>query len=272
MIARWHSAQINRKEFPRASDDAVVACQSYSDRLGGNSVTSVTIDRIAVVQAHITEAVTRTSASSTLSEQEQNKLLAQSCAEACDLLKDWLADAWWDRSRPSSDTPIKEVVPTQKELASFLGPMFKASLARARQGGVDVPDSLVDEAREKVAATARRFPRMGRQQLFRQAADRVRILQEEVCGLASQIGAATRSAAGTAWRRKARKALGKVGGLLLAVTLAMTSAGPHAVAQNTAEWGHAAVHAAEVITVHYIADRAEPSLRVAPSYSGPQIR
>ena len=159
--------------------------------LGGNSVTSVTIDRIAVVQAHITEAVTRTSASSTLSEQEQNKLLAQSCAEACDLLKDWLADAWWDRSRPSSDTPIKEVVPTQKELASFLGPMFKASLARARQGGVDVPDSLVDEAREKVAATARRFPRMGRQQLFRQAADRVRILQEEVCGLASQIGAAT---------------------------------------------------------------------------------
>jgi hypothetical protein len=229
-------------------------------------VTSVTIDRIAVVQAHITEAVTRTSASSTLSEQEQNKLLAQSCAEACDLLKDWLADAWWDRSRPSSDTPIKEVVPTQKELASFLGPMLKASLARARQGGVDVPDSLVDEAREKVAATARRFPRMGRQQLFRQAADRVRILQEEVCGLASQIGAAT------AWRRKARKILGKVSGLLLAVTLAMTSAGPHAVAQNTAEWGHAAVRAAEVITVHYIADRAEPNLRVAPSYSGPQIR
>jgi hypothetical protein len=241
--------------------------------LGGNSVTSVTIDRIAVVQAHITEAVTRTSASSTLPEQEKNKLLAQSCAEACDLLKDWLADAWWDRSRPSSDTPIKEVVPTQKELASFLGPMLKASLARARQGGVDVPDSLVDEAREKVAATARRFPRMGRQQLFRQAADRVRILQEEVCGLASQIGAATRSAAETAaWRRKAWKALGKVSGVLLAVTLAMTSAGPHAVAQNTAEWGHAAVRAAEVITVHYIADRAEPSLRVAPSYSGPQIR
>lgn len=272
MIARWHSAQINRKEFPGASDDAVVACQSYSDRRGGNSVTSVTIDRIAVVQAHITEAVTRTSASSTLTEQEQNKLLAQSCAEACDLLKDWLADAWWDRSRPSSDTPIKDVVPTQKELASFLGPMFKASLARARQGGVDVSDSLVDEAREKVAATARRFPRMGRQQLFRQAADRVRTLQEEVCGLASQIGTATRSAAGAAWRRKSRKALGKVSGLLLAVTLAMAGAGPHAVAQNAAEWGHAAVRAVEVITVHYIADRAEPSLRVAPSYSGPQIR
>lgn len=236
-------------------------------------MTSVTVDRIAVVQAHITEAVTRTSASSTLSQQEQNKLLAQSCAEACDLLKDWLADAWWDRSRPSSDTPIKDVVPTQKELASFLGPMLKTSLARARQGGVDIPDSLVDEAREKVAATARRFPRMGRQQLFRQAADRVKTLQEEVCGLASQIGTATHSAAeGGAWRRKSRKALGKVSGLLLAVTLAMAGAGPHAVAENTAEWGHAAVRAVEVITVHYIADRAEPSVRVAPSYSGPQIR
>ena len=232
-------------------------------------MTSVTIDRIAVVQAHITEAVTRTSASSTLSEQEQNKLLAQSCAESCDLLKDWLADAWWDRSRPSSDTPIKEAVLTQKELASFLGPMFKASLARARQGGVDVPDSLVDEAREKLAATARRFPRMGRQQLFRQAADRVRTLQKEVCGLASQIGTATRSAA---WRRKARKVLDKVSGLLLAVTLAMASAGPHAVAENAAEWSHAAVRAVEVITVHYIADRAEPNLRLAPSYSGPQVR
>jgi hypothetical protein len=235
-------------------------------------VTSVTVDRIAVVQAHITEAVTRTSASSTLSPQEQNKLLAQSCAEACDLLKDWLADAWWDRSRPSSDTPIKDVVPTQKELASFLGPMLKTSLARARQGGVDIPDSLVDEAREKVAATARRFPRMGRQQLFRQAANRVKTLQEEVCGLASQIGTATHSAAEGAWRRKSRKALGKVSGLLLAVTLAMAGAGPHAAAENTAEWGHAAVRAVEVITVHYIADRAEPSVRVAPSYSGPQIR
>ena len=62
-----------------------------------NNVTSVTIDRIARVQTDVTEAVTKTSASSTLSGQEQNELLAQGCAEACDLLKDWLADSWWDR-------------------------------------------------------------------------------------------------------------------------------------------------------------------------------
>ncbi len=232
---------------------------------------SVTVERIALVQAHIGEAVTRTSASSTLPGPEQDRLLAQGCAEACDLLKDWLADAWWDQARPASDIPIRDLVPTQKELASFLGPALKDALARASQGGVVVPESLVDEAREKVAATARRFPRMGRQQLFSQAADRVKSLQAEVCGLASQIGDASRPAGSPAWRRKARKALGKVRGLLLAVTLAMAGAGPHAVAHNAVEWGDATVRAVEVITVHYIADRAEPGLRVAPPYSGPRI-
>ena len=246
----------------------MTAYRSYSGPPWENRVTSVTVERIAAVQAHIAEAVTRSSASSTLPEREQNELLAQSCAEACDLLKDWLADSWWNRTRPSSDTPIKDLLPTQKEFANFLGPVFKASLARASQGGVHIPESLVDEAREKVRATARRFPRMGRQQLFRQAADRVRSLQEEVCRLAS----ATRPASGPAWRRKVRKVLGKVNGVLLAVTLAMAGAGPHAAAQNAAEWSHAAVRAVEVITVHYIADRAEPSLQVAPPYSGPQIR
>ena len=57
-------------------------------------MTSVTAERIAAVQAHITEAVTRTSAGSTLPRQEQDMLMAQSCAEACDLLKDWLDDPW----------------------------------------------------------------------------------------------------------------------------------------------------------------------------------
>lgn len=231
----------------------------------------MTVERIAAVQAHVTEAVTRTSASSTLPAEEQDRLLAQSCAEACDLLKDWLADPWWERTRPSGDGPIREYIPTQKEFAEFLGPMLKTSLARAGQCGVTVPDSLVDEAREKIVATARRFPRMGRKQLFRQAEERVRSLQEEVCGLASEISSKARPVTDSAWRQKARKALGKVSGVLLAVTLAMAGAGPHAAAHNAAGWEHAVVRGVEVITVHYIADRAEPSLRVAPSRSGPRI-
>jgi hypothetical protein len=239
-------------------------------------VTSVTTERIAAVQAHIIEAVTRASAGSTWPEPEQDRLLAQTCAEACDLLKDWLADPWWDRTRPAGDGAIAEFVPAQKEFAEFLGPMLKASLDRASQHGISVPDSLVDDAREKVAATARRFPRMRRQQLFQEARIRVSSLQQEVCGLASQIAdkihPATVPAPDAAWRRKARKVLGDVSGVLLAMILAMAGAGPHAVAQNAAEWGHAAVGAVEVITVHYLADQAQPSLRVAPSRAGPQLR
>ena len=238
-------------------------------------MTSVTIDRIARVQTDVVEAVTKTSASSTLSEQKQNELLAQGCAEACDLLKDWLADSWWDRR--SSDVPLKEYVPTQKEFERFLGPELKASLTRASQGGgVKISesraDTLVDEARQKVADTVRRFPRMRSTQLFSQAEERVRLLQEEVCRLASQIGSTAHPPPGPAWRRRARKALGKVPGVLLAITLAMASAGPHAVLQNAAEWGQAAVRSVEVITVHYLADRAEPGVHVAPSGPGLHMR
>jgi len=239
-------------------------------------VTSVNAERIAAVQAHIVEAVTRTSASSTLAEREQSRLLAQSCAEACDLLKDWLADPWWDRTRPSTDGLIKESIPSHKEFAEFLGPMLKSSLARVGQYGVSIPESLVDDAREKVAATARRFPRMRRRQLFEEARIRVSSLQQEVCELAAQIAGTIRPAAAPPsdadWRRRARKALGKVSGVLLAVALAMAGASPDTVARNAAAWGHAAVQAVEVITVHYLADSAQPSAHVAPARAGPRLR
>jgi hypothetical protein len=224
----------------------------------------------------VAEAVTRTTSGSTLPEAEQDQLLAQSCAEACDLLKDWLNDPWWERTRPADDSPAKEHVPTQKEFAKFLGPMLRDSLIRASQCGMKVDESMVDQAREKVAATTRRFPRMGRQQLFEEARRRVGSLQQEVCGLADQMRSAAHLPAAPApqavWRRKARKALGKVSGVLLAVTLAMGGASPHAVAENTAAWGQAAARTVEVITVHYLADRAEPGAHVAPSRAGPRLR
>lgn len=232
------------------------------------NVPSVTADRIAAVQAHITEAVTRTSASSTLPEKEQDRLLAQGCAEACDLLKDWLDDPWWDRIRSSGEVSIKESVPSRKEFEKFLGPMLKDSLARARKQGVNITESLVDEARDKVAATSRRYPRMSRQQLLDEARDRVSSLRREVCGLAAE----TRGTRSAGWGRKARKALGKMSGVLLAITLAMAGASPHAAAQNAAEWGHAAVGAIEVITVHQLAASAGASAHVAPARSGPRLR
>lgn len=239
-------------------------------------MTGVTAERVAAVRAHIVDAVSRTSADSTLPELEQDKLLAQSCVEACDLLKDWLEDPWWDTVRPSRDGLVSEFVPAQEEFAKFLGPMLKASIMRAGKYGMSVPESLVDEARAKVAATVRRFPRMRRQQLFEEARIRVASLQREVCELSGQMSSRIHSAAAEApdspRRQTVRKALGKVSGVLLAVALAMSGASPHTAAQNAAEWGNAAIQAVEVITVHYLADRAQPSIRVAPPRSGPKLR
>lgn len=233
---------------------------------------SVTVERIAAVHAHVVEAVTRTTASSTLPEAEQDRLLAQGCAEACDLLQDWMRDPFWERSRPAHNSPLKQYVPTRQEFAEFLGPMLKDAMVRACQGRMSVDESLVDQARDKLAATARRFPRMGRQQLFDEARKRAEALQQEVCGLAGQLADAARPAADPArratWRRLARKVLRKVPGALLAVVMAMAGAGPHAVVQNAAAWGEAAAQAAQVVTVHYLADQAEPGVHVAPPRAG----
>ena len=97
----------------------------------------------------------------------------------------------------------------------------------------------MDEAREKVAATARRFPRMGRQQLFRQAAHRVKSLQEEVCGLASQIGAASRSAAESGLAAKGTQSPGQSGRATPRGDPGDGEGRSRAVAHNAVEWGHA---------------------------------
>jgi hypothetical protein len=240
-------------------------------------VPSVTIDRIAAVHADVVEAVIRTTTSSPLTASEQDKLLARSCAEACDLLQDWLADHWWEQTRPTSDRPVKDYVPTQKEFAKFLGPMLKDAMLRAGQSGLAIDESLVDQAREKVAATARRFPRMGCQQLFDEARTRVTALRQEVCGVAAQFRSLADQAEPAdstrlgAWRRRARKALGKVSGVLLAVALAMAGASPHVAMRDAAAWEQAAAHATEVITVHHLAYSAEPGVHIAPR-AGPRMR
>ncbi len=60
---------------------------------------TVTVERIAALQAGIAAALNQTSEHSTLPEKEQAGILAQRCAEACDLLGDWSAGRWWDRPR-----------------------------------------------------------------------------------------------------------------------------------------------------------------------------
>ena len=224
----------------------------------------VTIERIAAVQAHIVETVARTTPSSVLPESEQDRLLAQSCAETCDLLNDWLADPFWERLQSLGDGPVRESVPSQREFTQFLGPSLKDAMVQARERGITIPDpdSLVDEARQQVVATTRRYPRLRRQQLFSQARDRVERLRDEVCKL---VGIANReSPHDPFWRRAARKTLSKLPDVLLAVALALVA--PAAI--TTAQSG---IHAVEVMTVHHVAAQVQPAVPVAPPQTGPRV-
>lgn len=231
----------------------------------------VTIERIAAVRAHITEAVISTTPSSVLPPSEQDRLLAQSCAEACDLLRDWLADPWWERLRSSGDGPVREFVPAQREFTEFLGPALKDAMAQAGERGLKIPDpgSLVDDARQKVVATARRYPRLRRQQLFSEARDRVDALRVEVCKL---VGMAHRETpTDPAWRRAARKALSKLPEVLLAVVLALVAPPALASAQSALAAAPSGIHAVDVMTAHHVAAQAQPSMRVAPPHAGPRV-
>jgi hypothetical protein len=227
----------------------------------------LTMQRIAAVQADVATALARSSAGSTLSAAEQDRLLAQACIESCELLRDWLDDPWWSAARHGGKRPAREFVPAQDEFANFLGTDLKAYLNHAREAGIDVGDELIDEAYEKVKATTRRFPRLSRDQLFAEAQNRVGSLRSEVCQLASQAADDVKSAA---WRRNVRKALVKVSGLLL--TMVLTVAGPQTVAHDVAGWGHAAVQVVDVLTLHHAAGQAQPGTRVAPPHAGPRVR
>jgi hypothetical protein len=226
---------------------------------------SVTVARIAGVQADVADALNRTSPASILPKAEQHSLLGQGCVEACDLLTDWLASPGWDGLRPKHDGPIASWIPERENLKKFLDPRLKDTLARADQGRNCVDTSLVDRAYEAVRDTARRYPRMKSQDLFLVARKRVEALQQEVCALATRLKGQAHTA--ETWR-KARKALKKVEEVLLAVVLAIVAAGPQA-ALGPSEWIHEAVN---VVVVHQIAHSAQPNLRVAPPRAGPRPR
>ena len=140
---------------------------------------SVTVARIAGVQADIADALNRTSPASILPEAEQHSLLGQGCAEACELLTDWLASPGWDGMRPKSDGPIANWIPERDNLKKFLDPTLRDTLARADQDRNCIDTSLVDRAHEAVKDTARRYPRMKSRDLFLVARKRVEALEQD---------------------------------------------------------------------------------------------
>jgi hypothetical protein len=225
---------------------------------------TVTVERIGALQAGIAAAINQTSEHSTLSEQEQAAVLAQCCAEACDLLSDWSAGGWWDRLRPSGDGPVGDYVVDQQEFQKVMGPMLKDFLARASRHGMTVDAGYVDRARAAVAEAAKARPRK-RQKLFLTAQEHVGALRMEVCVLARDLRHQEPNAAR---RRRARSVLMKVSGLMLTLVLAMAGAGPSQAAHDLGDWGHEAV---KVLAIQHIADSAQPSLRVGSPRAGPRL-
>jgi hypothetical protein len=206
-------------------------------------------------------AINRTSGHSTLPRVEQARILGNSCAEACSLLGDWLRSPWWDEMKPSrgGSKPIAEFVPSREHFEHLLGPTLRDAYARAaQQCGMIVSSSDVDAARAAVEATARRFPRMTRRQLYEVANGRVDSLKQQVCEMSVHLHNQVKMEES---RRKARESGRRAVGVCTAFILAIAGYSPSAARANLSEWGKTAI---EVITVFHIAESALPEVPVAP--------
>jgi hypothetical protein len=235
---------------------------------------SLSPDLIDTVQRHIYDALARTSDGSTLPEDEQDKMLAQACAEACDILHDWRNSFQWEDLSPSAGAPIAAAIPEWERVKPFLDPLKQALTRIVRQMQPEQeriePAAHIDEAIKAAAQTARRYPRLNRDELFNEASARIDAVRDEVCQLAHEMRAGLQDRAKRQrWRKRARSALLKVAGLVLTLSLAMAGAGPHDVRQHIPEWGHEAV---KVLMVHSIAQSAQPGVRITPPRLGPHMR
>jgi hypothetical protein len=240
-------------------------------------VAGVTIDRIDALRRHIADAVTQTSPLSTLPGQEQDRILAQTCGEACELLGDWLVSQEAEVPATANEVPIRELLQNRQQFTEFLSPLFADALKRASRDRLDNPAIVkaahdeVARAVQAVAATARRHPRMNSRQTFRVATENVGKLKAEVCHLAAQLSSARKDDARRAvWKRRAVKALKIVGGFLLTLTVSLTLsvAGPRQVSQNLSVW----MHGVQVVMAHDLALQAQPGVTIAPPHAGPQLR
>jgi hypothetical protein len=250
---------------------------------------TVTGDRVDAVRRHVADAVTQTSAASTLPEAEQDRLLEQACVESCALLRDWL-DSQESLALPAAaDVPLREVLKDHEQLSEFLSPLFADALDRAAEASDDRAATVrkaraeVTRAVREARANARRHPRWTTRQLRQITIDNVQKLRNEVCQLAQQLATlrqerlALQSASGReqeargrVWRRRAVKALKVVSGFMLplAVSLLLSVGGPHQASQNISTWAHAA----QVVVTHDLAVHAQPGVSIAPRPGGPAVR
>jgi hypothetical protein len=235
---------------------------------------------IEAVQSHIYDALARTTEHSTLTDEQQDRLLAQASIESCDLLSAWLDGPDWDGLRPSVKETLADTIPDWERMRPFLDPL-RDTLIRFSQRQKDIaigdPDEYIDRIIKDAESTGRRHRRLDRQQLFDTATERLGPLRTTICGLAGELTGDLETRANDAESKRKRKdrrkkvlsVLGTIATVLLSVSLAMAGANPHDVRQNIPDWGHEAVN---VLVVHHVAASAQPGVRIAPPRLGPQVR
>jgi hypothetical protein len=234
---------------------------------------NVSLDEIAAVRRHISDALLASSARSTLPEEKQDELLAQACAEACDILDRWVNGSAWEGLRPANRGPIADVIPDWPRLRPFLEPLG-ATLSRLceRRPGVGElpeigdPQAYINHLIDQAESTARHYRGFGREELFKQATDRIKVLRSSVCGAAADFAKGTKTRAKR--RALARSALKAAGGFLLSAALILGGVTPQALAHDIPVWGHEAV---KVLFVHHAAQTAQPAVRVTPPQLGPHL-
>jgi hypothetical protein len=234
---------------------------------------NVSLDEIAMLRLHISEALLGSSAQSTLPAEKQDELLAQACEEACDVLNRWVNGSVWEELRPTGRGPIADVIPEWQRVRPFLEPLgatlTRMSERRPGMSGlpeVGEPDAYINELIKRAEFTAKRYRRFDRAELFKEATDRIRVLQSSVCGAAADFAKGTKTHARR--RALARSALKAVGSLLLNAALILGGVTPQALAHDIPSWGHEAV---KVLFVHDAAQSAQPAVRVAPPELGPTL-
>jgi len=231
----------------------------------------VSLGEIEVVQRHIFEAIVASNTPTTLSEKEQDNLLAQACAEACGILGRWVKSSAWEAIRPNGSGPIAEVNPDVQAIRSFLRPlgaaMSRMSKRRPSVAGIQEisdPEAYIDDLIKQAEKTSRRHPRYVRDQLYVDATDRIKRLQSSVCAIAADFTKDIKKSR-SRLRAAARTVLKQVGTFLVTAALISVGVTTQAAAHDMSTAVHEAV---SVVFVHQAAHTAQPSVRVAPAQAG----
>lgn len=225
---------------------------------------AVTIDRIAMTSADITDAVNKAAASSRASQPEADEALVGACREACSLLTDWLADKpWWQGVR-STDGTIGDAIPDQDHFVRLLGPSFRDAIHMLARHGIAVPGGYVEDACRALEKTAKRHGKSKRAKLLELARSYIEDLSAEVCALAQNLTTSSvRRQRAILLLRRTAKVLATVA---LQVALTLTVTPQHEIPHDVSVWAHDAI---SVIMVHQIAIEAEPNLTIG--LRGPEL-